>query len=309
MLTLLKEVDRGFIPVDYMEPDLWIQVIDPSLDEQERLKTECGVDPDFLSDILDIDEQSRIEKDGEGFNAILRMPVFDPDKEFSYYTVPYGIISRPGLLITICLVENPVNQDLMNHRIRGIRLLNGNSFILNVILRASLYYLRFLKDINRKTTIMERDLHKAIRNSELTDLLRFQKSLVYFTTSLRSNELLLEKIHKLSAWRLDEEEQETLEDVRIELRQAMEMANIYSNILSGTVETFAGVISNNANTVMKRLTLVSLTLMIPTLVASLYGMNVNLPFQHEPWAFFAVVGAALGVALTALLIFKKKSMF
>lgn len=308
-MTFLKEADYGYITVDFPAPDLWIQVVDPDPAEQERLKAECGVDPDFLSDILDIDELSRIEKTDDGFQAILRIPVYDPDREFSYFTVPYGIISRPGQLITICLVDNPVNQDLANRRIRDLKLMNGLNVILNVILRASLYYLRFLKDIHRKTAVIERDLHKSIKNDELAELLRFQKSLVYFTTSIRSNELLPEKIHKLSAWRLDEDEQETLEDARIELRQAMEMANIHSNILSGTVDTFASVISNNANTVMKRLTLVSLTLMIPTLLASLYGMNVPLPFQHEAWAFWAIVGAAVVTALTAMLFFRKKSMF
>lgn len=309
MITLLKEADEAYIPAMGLDDGVWIRVIDPEPSEQDRLKDEFGLDPDFLSDVLDMDELARIEKEDGGFNAIIRIPVFDPEKEFSYYTVPYGIISRAGYLMTICMVDNPVSQDILHRRIRELKLMSGNNFILNITLRASLYYLRFLKEISRKTSSIEQDLHKAVKNTDLTELLRYQKSLLYFNTSLRSNELLLEKIHKLSAWRLSEDEQETFEDARIELKQALEMANIYTNILNGMVDTFSSVISNNLNAVMKRLTVVNLALMIPTLFASIYGMNVDLPFQKEAWTFYGILALAMGSLFLVLWIFRKKSMY
>lgn len=263
----------------------------------------------MLSDILDIDEQSRLEKEDDGLTAIIRIPVLDPEREVAYFTVPYGIIIRQGCVITVCLYDNPVSQDVLHHRIRGLNMGNANNLILNSILRASVYYLRFLKDINRRIGIIEKDLHRSVRNVELLDLMRYQKSLVYFTTSLRTNELLLEKIQKLSAWHLNEEEQETLEDVRIELKQAMEMAKIYNNIVTGLMDTFTSIISNNLNNVMKSLTTLSVTLMLPTLVASVYGMNVDLPFQHKPWAFIWVIALAAVLPLTALVIFKWKKLY
>lgn len=309
MITLLKENTHGFVPVSTLENGVWLRAIDPNAEEQERLKTEFGVDPDMLSDILDIDEQARIEKEADGLTAIIRIPVFDPEREVAYFTVPYGIIIRQGCVITVCLCDNPVGQDVLHHRIRGLNMGNANNLILNSILRASVYYLRFLKDINRLTGKIERDLHKAVRNVELLELMRYQKSLVYFTTSLRTNELLLEKIQKLSAWHLSEDEQETLEDVRIELKQAMEMARIYNNIVTGLMDTFSSIISNNLNNVMKSLTTVSVTLMLPTLVASVYGMNVDLPFQHQSWAFVWVLGLAAVLPLVAIWIFKIKKLY
>lgn len=309
MITIFREHDDGFRQLEGFEPDCWVRVIDPNAEEQERLREEFAVDPDFLNDVLDIDEQSRLERDERGVSVILRIPLFIPEREVEYFTVPYGIIVRGGTLVTICLYENPISHDMQNRRIRGMDLTQPNNIILNTILRSVQYFLRFLKDINRRTGMIERDLHKAVKNTGLMELMTLQKSLVYFTTSLRANEMLLEKIHRLSAWQLSPDEQETLEDVLIDQRQAIEMAKIYSNILAGTSNSFASIISNNLNVVMKRLTMVSLTLMVPTLVASIYGMNVPLPGQHEPSAFIFIMGGIVLIALIAFLVFRWKKLY
>ncbi len=309
MITLLKDNGRGFYPVEDLQDGVWVRVIDPGSDEQEDLKERFQLDDDVLSDMLDADEQSRIEKEDDGLTCIIRLPIFAPDREVPYFTVPFGIIVRTGVVITVSLFDNPIAQDMLHRRIRGIDLFKPHNLILNTILRSALYYMRYLKDINRRTTTIERDLHGSVKNADLTQLLHFQKSFVFFNTSLRSNELLLEKINKLSAWQLNEDEQETLEDARIELKQAIEMAKIYSNILSGMVDTFSSVVANNLNQVMKRLTLVNLTLMIPTLLASLYGMNVTLPFQEQSWAFWGILAVAVTISISAWVIFRVKKLF
>lgn len=309
VISIWKDLPDGFRPLDEPEQGCWIRAVDPNAEEQERLRSDFGVDPDFLNDVLDIDEQSRIERDDQGISVIIRIPLYLPEREVEYFTVPYGIIIRGDALITMCLYDNPISQDMQNRRIRGMDLSQANSIILHSILRSVQYYLRYLKDINRKTGTIERVLHKAVKNTELMELMTLQKSLVYFTTSLRANEMLLEKIHKLAAWQLSPDEQEILEDVFIDQKQAIEMARIYSNILTGMMNSFASVISNNLNAVMKRLTVISLMLMIPTLVASIYGMNVGLPFQDNPWAFPVVVGIALLVSSVVLIVFRWKKLY
>jgi magnesium transporter len=184
---------------------------------------------------------------------------------------------------------------------------NKSAFVLNLLGRAAFTYLKALKELNKRTAIIERELQKSVKNYELIQLLSIQKSLVYFTTSIKTNELLLEKLQKSSLIHFKEDEKELLEDVLTENKQAIEMANIYSSILTGTMDAFASVISNNLNIVMKRLTTVSIVLMIPTLISSLYGMNVEMPFQHTAFAFPGILGICLLAAgLGGLLLRDKK---
>jgi len=183
------------------------------------------------------------------------------------------------------------------------------SFLLNINLRTAIYYLKFLKEINRRTTQIENELHQSMRNKELIRLLRMEKSLVYFNTSLKSNEIILERLQR-SRWLMnDPEAEDMIEDVIIENKQAIEMANIYSSILSGMMDAFASIISNNLTVVMKFLTSITIILALPTLIASIYGMNVHLPFQEHDWAFGMVMGLSIILSILLVLVFIRKKYF
>ena len=287
----------------------WINVTLPNNYEISYLINEFGIEADLLNDILDIDEQSRAEKDDDRLIFITRIPVYHEEREIPYYTVPMGLLFIKDMIITICLQENEVLRDLVENRIKTLSLVNRKTFLLSVLFRASFYFLRYLKDINRRTSQVEKELQRAVRNNELIQLLTMEKSLTFFTTSLKSNEFLLEKIRKSNLLKLTEEDVELIDDVVTENRQAIEMANIYSNILSGMMDAFASVISNNLNVVMKQLTSISLILMIPTLIASVYGMNIELPYQHNPWAFAGILIGSGVIALVSIVIFRRKQFF
>ena len=229
----------------------------------------------------------------------------------AYFTLPLGIILYSDKIITICQRSSEVLDELTGHRIRDFSIKNKASFVLNIMGRAALGYLRALKDLNKKTAVIERALQKAVRNNELVQLLTIQKSLVYITTSIKTNELLLEKLQKSPLIHFREEEQELLEDVLTDNKQAIEMASIYSSILTGTMDAFASVISNNLNIVMRRLTVVSIMLMIPSMVSGFFGMNVTVPLDENPLAFMGIVGGSLLFSVIAALLLgerKKKKI-
>jgi magnesium transporter len=246
---------------------------------------------------MDADEQARIEKEDEYLAFIVRLPVYDASYEVSYFTLPLGIILFPDKIVTVCQRSSDALDDLTGNRVRGFSVKSKNSFVLYLLGRAAFTFLRALKELNKKTNIIERELQKSVKNNELIQLLSLQKSLVYFTTSIKTNELLLEKLQKSPLIRFREEERELLEDVVTENKQAIEMANIYSSILTGTMDAFASVISNNLNIVMKRLTIVSIVLMIPTLITSFYGMNVALPFEGSLFTVWGIIAFSLLASL------------
>lgn len=309
MISIWRQEGRSLIRIDSPEPNCWIHVSSPNNYEISRLVNEFSLDLDILNDILDIDEQSRTEKEDGKILFLMRMPVYIPDREVPYFTVPLGIVFFDTMLMTICLQDGEVIRDLLESRVKNFSLTNRKTFLLTIFFRSSFYYLRYLKDINRKTTGIEKELQKAIKNNELIQLLTMEKSLVFFTTSLKTNELLLEKIQKTKIIQLNEEDVDLIEDVVTENRQAIEMSNIYSNILSGMMDAFASIISNNLNVVLKQLTSISLILMIPTLIASVYGMNVALPFQHNPAAFAGTLIASVTIAIISIVIFRRKQFF
>jgi magnesium transporter len=285
--------------------DNWINLVGPSVDELREVEEKYNIYPDTLSDLLDVDELSRIEKEEDYILVIMRVPLHRPAEEIPFTTIPVGIVFTGNTVITISLFENEIIKDLAGNRVRGFTLTTRGSFLLHLFMRAAVYYLRYLKEINRATTAIQKELQRSVENNELIELLSYEKSLVFFTTSLTSNELLMDKIRKPLFFTFNEEEQDIYEDCVTENRQAIEMSNIYSNILSGMMDAFASVISNNLNVVMKRLTVINLILMVPTLVASIYGMNVSLPFANAPWAFLAVMGISLGLSLFGTLILRR----
>lgn len=311
MIIIRTQEERNLIQSEEVVKDCWVDARNVSREDLMRLEKDFGISSELIADIMDIDEQARIEKEEEYTAIIVRLPVFDNTFEVSVFTVPVGIILFKDKIVTICQRSSDVLDDLTGHRIRDFSIRNKSTFVLNLMGRAALSYLRTLKELNKKTAIIERVLQKSVKNNELVQLLSIQKSLVYFTTSLKTNELLLEKLQKSPFIHFKEDEQELLEDVLTDNKQAIEMANIYSSILTGTMDAFASVISNNINIVMRRLTIVSIVLMIPTLISSFFGMNVDLPFQDHPLAIAGIFGVSLLASLIGALLLgdkrKKKS--
>jgi magnesium transporter len=272
--------DKGLGEIDAPGKNCWVDARNVTQDDLIRLEQEYGIAGELLTDIMDTDEQARIEKEDEYTALIVRLPVYNEAAETPFFTLPLGIILFSDRIVTICQHSSDAVEDLLRSRIRGFSLKNKSAFVLNLLSRGAFTFLRYLKELNKRTNIIKEELQRSIKNNELIQLLSIQKSLVFFTTSIKSNELLLEKLQKSPLMRFKEDEKELLEDVVIENRQAIEMANIYSSILTGTMDAFASVISNNLNIVMRRLTIVSIVLMIPTLIYSLFGMNVVLPGEN-----------------------------
>jgi magnesium transporter len=229
--------------------------------------------------------------------------------DIPYDTLPIGIIFVEDLVITVSSKDVDVLSDFVNGRVKNFSTESRSRFLLQIFLRTALLYLKHLKEINKKTNTIEDELAKAMKNEELIKLLNLEKSLVFFTTSLKSNELMMERLQKTEIVKLDPDDKELLEDVLIENKQAIEMSNVYSNILSGMMDAFASVISNNLNVVLKFLTAVTIILMIPTFIASLYGMNIRLPFQDHPYAFLITLGISFTLALISTFIFIKRKWF
>ncbi|NCC45091.1 MAG: magnesium transporter CorA family protein, partial [Clostridia bacterium] len=233
------------------------------------------------------------------------------DKEW-YGTIPMGIVVTEQMIFTVCLEDTPVLGSFMDGRVRNFYTYKRTRFILQLLYRNASMFLHYLRIIDKKSEQVEEKLHKSQRNQELIELLELEKSLVYFTTSLRSNEVVLEKLLKVENIKQYPEDTELLEDVIIENKQAIEMANIYSGILSGTMDAFASVISNNLNIVMKFLATVTIVMSIPTMIFSAYGMNLNgkgMPFANNPMGFLYVIIFSLILSLVVAFIFRKKDLF
>lgn len=279
----------------------WVDARCVTRDDIRQLEDSFHVEQEALLDFLDPDELSRIEKDVDaGYTiTILRLPVFSPSDDVSYFTAPLGIIMTGRFFITICWTDCEVLKDFAANRVRELSLSDFPAFTIRFMARADMMFLRYLKELNRRTTSIQNEVMRSVQNHELVQLQNIQKSLVYFTTSLKSNQMLLEKLRKTRILKLDEEDQDWIDDVEIDNRQALEMADTYTNIMAQTNDTLTSIISNNLNIVMKKLAILNLVLMAPTLITSFYGMNVELPFDDTgKWA----VGIVTVLCLVSVLI-------
>ncbi|NOY09715.1 MAG: magnesium transporter CorA family protein [Spirochaetes bacterium] len=310
MIRIYRKNKETLEQLNNIDKDCWINLVNPQKEELEELSKSLNIPHDFLTDPLDPDERSRIETDEGSTLIILRVPQFQgTDAEISFVTLPVGIIIKDDSLITLYPRENEIIEDFIKGKVKSFSTSNKNRFILQIFLRTAIIYLKHLKEINKRTNGIEKELHKSMKNEELIKLLNMEKSLVYFTTSLRSNEIMMERLLKIKILKMKPDDIDFLEDAIVENKQAIEMANIYSNILSGMMDAFASVISNNLNVVMKYLTAITIILMLPTLVASFYGMNVNLPLEKSPYAFLFTIGISLILSITGVIIFIKRKWF
>ena len=313
MVRIFKTIEGAIHEIQEPQEDCWIAMTNPTATEIFEMSERFGIEVDDLRAPLDEEERSRIEVEDNYTLILVDVPMIEERNDKDWYgTIPLGIIVTKKMIFTVCLEDTQVLTRFMEGRVRNFFTYMKTRFILQILYRNATMYLHYLRIIDKKSEQIEEKLHLSTRNQELMELLELEKSLVYFTTSLRSNEMVLEKLLKVESIKKYPEDTELLEDVIIENKQAIEMANIYSGILSGTMDAFASVISNNLNIVMKFLATITIVMSIPTMVASFYGMNVNsagMPFASSPYGFVIVLGFAALLSGLVALIFSKKNLF
>lgn len=310
MITIYKSTSEGLLTIDDFVTGSWVHVSNPSNQELALLVERFGIPLDFLTDPLDLDERARLETEDGARLIVLRVPHLDSwTDDIPVTTLPLGIVLVGDLVITVSAIDSELIGDFKQGRVRNFATHDQYRFVLQLFLKATLLFLRYLRDINRVTNNVEKDLHRSARNEQLIRLLNLEKCLVFISTSLRSNAFMMEKFHNAKYSQLEQDDQDLLDEVIIENKQAMDMAKIYSSILSNMMGAFASLISNNLNTVVKTLTTITIILMIPTLVASFYGMNVDLPLQASPDAFVLVVGFTALLCTLGILIFWRGNLF
>ncbi|MEM9920316.1 MAG: magnesium transporter CorA family protein [Bacteroidota bacterium] len=296
-------------------PSCWINISPPfSQEELEEASQQFDLPLDFLTDSLDIDERSRYEREEDIRLIVVNTPILnesDREDEAIYITVPVGIILTVDYIITITSHHNPVLQLFLDFKVKNFNPSDEQLFVLQILEQNVYRFLTCLKKLNLKRNLIERELYNSSRNKELRQLLSIEKSLVYFVNTLSSNELLKMKMKRSDFLKLrdDEDKMDLFEDIIIDNSQALEMSNVYTNILNGTMEAYASIISNNLNMVIQRLTLVTIILMVPTLVASFYGMNVPLPFEQSPYAMYYIMILSIVVSLLLAWWFRRKRLF
>lgn len=290
----------------------WINLVNPSENEIKKVCENINIQEDFIRDALDYEEKARIDKE-EDDNTILfvvDVPISEKGEENEIYTtMPLGmIVVRDEFFLTVSLRKNKIIESFEKRKIKNFQTYKKTRFIFQILYLNSSYYLNYLKQINKETEIAEYILKNSMQNKELLKLLSLEKSLVYFTTSLKSNEIVMEKTLRGKIVKLYEEDEEILEDAITENRQAIEMAQIYSNILNGTMDAYASIISNNLNRVMKFLTSITIILSIPTMIASFWGMNVPVPMQNNPYGFIILIGFSVIISVIATVWLNKRDM-
>ncbi len=292
MIQYFKNIDHQTIAVDKAEAGTWVNVLPPLRQEEfTEISETLEIPIDFLKDSLDIDERSRYEIDDNVKLVVIKTPTennsFNESDAF-YITIPICIILTHNQIVTVNSFENEAIKKFLN-TFQNRSMDKKNMMVLKIFEKVTTNFLDYLKEINLRRNTVEQKLYIANRNEELLQLMRIQKSLVYFITALRSNELLMIKIARTNFLQLNEEEKDFLDDLVVETSQALEMANTYTNILNSTLDAFASIISNNQNEVLKRLTTLTIFLSVPVLIASIYGMNVPIPYKDTPYAFWVPV--------------------
>ncbi len=312
MLQYFKNVDGKTLAIEKPEAGSWVNIVPPLKQEEFSEVAEALEIPfDFLADSLDIDERSRFEVEDNVKLIVIKTPTENNsfnDSDAFYITIPICIILTHNQIVTVNSFDNGAIKKFLN-TFQNRHPDKKNLMVLKIFEKVVQAFMEFLKEINHKRNLLEQKLYDANRNEELLDLMRIQKSLVYFVTALRSNELLLLKLQRTHFLALTDEEDEILQDMIVDTSQALEMANTYTNILSSSLDAFASIISNNQSQVMKRLTSITIMLQLPTLVASIYGMNVPIPGQHSSFAFYFPILLSLGLSLLIGIYFMRKKLF
>jgi magnesium transporter len=315
MIQYLKKRGRELVEMQRLTRGCWVNIAPPfSFEELDDIALSLKVPNDYLTDSLDLDERSRFEVEDEVKLIVLNTPVLNTVQDESaplYITVPIGIVITPDHVVTISSYDNPVLEKFVQNKVRGFNPDDKSMFVLQLFEQNVHRFLSCLKDLNMRRDAIEQELYHSSRNRELLKLLSIEKSFVYFLTALSSNAMLKVKIQRVDLLGIkgDETKSDLLEDIITDINQAQSMANIYSNILSGTMDSVASIVSNNQNLFIQRLTLITVILMVPTLVASFFGMNVKVPFEgNAQWPFYAIMAASLVLAGGMVWIFRRNRM-
>ena len=312
MIQYFKNINHQTVEIDKPDNGAWVNILPPLKQEEfSELASEIDIPLDFLTDSLDIDERSRFEEDDNVKLLVIKTPTENNsfnESDAYYITIPICIILTHNQIVTVNSFENGAIKKFLN-TFQNRHPDNRKMMVLKIFEKIIQTYMEFLKEINVRRNVLEQKLYAANRNEELLKLMQIQKSLVYFVTALRSNELLLMKTERTNFLGLNEEEKEILNDLIVDNSQALEMANIYTNILSSTLDAFASIIANNQNEVLKRLSVITIVLTFPVLVASIYGMNVPIPYSNSPFAFYIPVFLSLLISLVIGWFFLKKKIF
>jgi magnesium transporter len=312
MIQYFKNIDAQTIEIDKPENGVWVNVVPPLKEEEfTELSDELDIPIEFLRDSLDIDERPRYELADNVKFIVIKTPAENNsfnDSDAYYITIPICIILTHNHIVTVNSFDNGAIKKFLN-TFQKRHPDKRNMMVLKVFEKVVQTFLDFLKEMNQKRNQYEQSLYDSNSNVDLLKLMRIQKSLVYFVTALRSNEMLMMKLERTNFLQLTDDEREFLQDLIVDTSQALEMANIYTNILSSTMDAYASIISNNLNNVMKRLTSITIILSLPILVTSIYGMNVDIPYQHSNHAFYIPVIISLIVSVIISGYFMKKKWF
>ncbi len=317
MLRIYKSEDGGKLvklKKNRVTPLSWYNMINPSVDEMEKVSEQLKLDPDMLKNALDLDERSRVEFDDGVLSLIINLPWMDDDGKFD--TLPCGLFFTKNNFMTICSRENRIIGSFNKNTAKTFDTRERGRFLLTILSKCTQFYLKYLAIINQKTEEIEYSLRKTTKNKALFKLIEIQKSLVYFTTALKDNHLVLLKILRMvnspamsKLIKFTDEDIDELEDVIVENKQAIEMVDMHRSILEGMMDGFASIINNNLNLVMKFLAAITIILSIPTMLASFWGMNVPVPGAGNPYGFLIVMALSALATVFAIIYFRKKGMF
>ncbi len=315
MFRIYKSEKGLLVPAEKILPNIWVCLFNPTEEEISYIEEKFHIFPEFLRYPLDEEERPRIEKEEQQILIILRVPdVVAKGLFIRYETIPIGIILTEENIITVCLKDHPIFEEFISlaNRSKAFDLKKPVYFILNFMLAVTSLYIKLLRQIDKTLEEYEEEVFKSIENEEILKMLSIEKTLTYFNTSLQGNDTVLTKIQSGRYIRLTEEDMELLEDVQIENRQAIEMTKVFLNIVAGTMDAYASVINNNLNLIMKLLASIAIILAIPTIIYSMYGMNIPLPFQelppfrHSSYAFYFVNLFTAFLCFFVLFILRKK---
>ncbi len=306
MITIYKSTDQGLETIPEVSRGCWIDVVDPTVEEIAEL-LDLGIPQEFITYPLDMDERARVEREDGEILIVLRVPLYQGlAADVPYITMPMGVVLDSQWILTISRRPSEVMQEFSTGRVRGLTTAKRNRFLLQLLHLTASKYLSYLREINKAVDLLEDQLQLSTRNKELLGLLKHQKSLVYFTEALRSNELMMERLQRGQFFTTYPDDEDLLEDALTENQQAIAMTNIATDILSSTMDAFASIISNNVNIVMKFLAAATIILMMPNILSSFWGMNVNVPMANWPWAFPIIAGISIILAIFVARIFIRR---
>ena len=312
MIQYFKNISHKTVQIDTPEVGSWINILPPLKQEEfTELSARLNIPIDFLTDSLDIDERPRFEEEDNVRLVVLKAPTENNsfnDSDAYYITIPICIILTHNQIVTVNSFENPAMKKFLS-TFQNRHPDKRNMMVLKIFEKVVQNFMDYLKEINHRRNLIEQKLYDASKNEQLLQLMRIQKSLVYIVTALRSNELLFMKLERTNFLGLTEDEKEFLSDLIVDNSQGLEMANIYTNILSSTLDAFASIIANNQNEVLRRLSVITIVLTFPVLIASLFGMNVPSGFEHSSYAFYIVAFLSLIIALLIGLFFVRRKYF